>query len=370
MNVLHIISAKSWGGGTASLENLCQEISKIAPEVTNILFCIKNTALQKKVAQLNYEHVAAPAAFNLDPRFVIKLISTCKKKEIDLIHLHGPNALTIAVLADKFSDLSPMVFSKKTSFPIKKRKQTLYKYNYHKLKRIFCNSEKTYRITQEAVQDTNKLALIYDGISIDEMSTKTSYTLREKYNIAPGVKIIGNIGNHLKAKDLNTFLEVANHLINVRKFYNLHFIQIGTFKDQTPALQEKVFQLNLQDHFTFTGYVESASNFIPQFDIFLLTSKSEGGPRVVYEAMYHEIPVISTEVGAVPEIIINGEDGFYAPPGEYKKLSEYLEELIQNPDLGKEFTSRSKEKLFPRFTAHNTAKEIVQEYKKVLALKG
>lgn len=366
MNVLHILSSKNWGGGTAGLENLYQEMSRIAPDVTNILFCIKNGDVKGKLDQFDYKYIEAPAAINADPRFIYKLIKTCRKEKIDLIHLHGPNALTNAVIADKFADLPPMVFSKKTSFPIKKRKQTLYKYNYPKVKSIFCVSKKVYEVARESILEESRLALIYGGIAVDKMGSETPFLLREKYGIAPGKKIIGNIGNHIKAKDLDTFLNLADYLINTKGHNDLYFVQIGNFKEQTPELKEKISRLNLDKHFTFTGFISAASNFLPQFDVLVITSKSEGGPRVLYESIYHKTPVISTEVGAVPEIIDNGINGFYTAVGDHKALAEALEKIVQQPGLGEKFAAISWERLIPKFTTSNTAKATLKEYRRIL----
>ena len=366
MKVLHILGSKSWGGGTVSLVNLFDEMFKSAPEVTNILFCMKNSQIKDKLENFRYKYIEAPAAINLDPRFILKLIKTCKKENIDLIHLHGPNALTAAVIADKFSDLPPMVFSKKTSFPIKQRKQTLYKYNYPKIKRIICVSEKALEVTESSIENKKRLSVIHNGIFLDKMSAETPFLLREKYGIDPKKKIIGNIGNHIKAKDLDTFINIADYLINIKKKKDLHFVQIGSFQELTPQLQEKVNRLNLEEHLSFTGFIASASNFIPQFQVFLLTSKSEGGHRVVYEAIYHKVPVVSTKVGSVPEIIENGINGFFAPSGDFKVLSEYIEELLENPDLGERFTAISLKKLVPAFTTTSTAKKMLEEYRERL----
>ena len=365
MKILHVLNSKGWGGGTAGTENLFEEMSLLAPDVTNILLCVDKN-LHNKLRASHYKIITAPAAVNLDPRFILKLIQVCRSEKIDLLHLHGPNSLTSAVVADKFSNLPPFIFSKKTAFPIKGRKRTVFKYNYQKLKKIICISKKVVEVTKERIEDERRITLIYDGISLRGMNDQTPFLIRNRYNIPEKTRIIGNIGNHIKAKDLHILIDTLAYLVHVKKEKNLHFFQMGSFTEQTPLFVKKVKELGLDAYITFTGFVPQASNFIPQFNIFCLTSKSEGGPMVVYEAVYHEVPVVATDVGAVSEILEDGKSGFIAPVGDFKKLALSIHELLKNPEIGENFAPIAKQKLIPKFTAKQTAVEILEEYRQIV----
>ena len=61
---------------------------------------------------------------------------------------------------------------------------------------------------------------------------------------------------------------------------------------------EKVKEYQLTQHIIFTDFINNAAQVIPQFDIFLLTSQSEGLPQVINQAFYHKTPVISTNLEA------------------------------------------------------------------------
>lgn len=365
MNILHLSGVPSWGGGEYHIENLCQELALTNPEINNTVLCVKNSQFHHRLKETKIEFVTAPLSLKIDLRYSMKLGKICKLNHIDLIHIHDPTALQLAIISDKIYNLPPFVYSKKTSFEIKKRKMTLYKYNYPKIKKILCVSKETRRISEKAILDHDKLVTIYHGTNLKTKSNQTPFNLREKYAIKNKV-IVGNVANHINAKDLDTWINVADRIINHEKRTNFFFVQIGTFTKSTPALQNRVKELNLNDHMVFLGYLPNASNFISQFDISLMTSESEGVPQFIYESMYHKVPIVSTDVGGIPEIIQHNVNGLLARMHDFTTLSELVLKLAVDPDAKDEFVEESHRLLINNFTTSQMAQNTVEIYQGIL----
>src|SRR5210317_2651574 len=136
MNILHLSAVSNWGGGENHIENLCAELAATNPEIKNIVFCVKNGPFHERLKTTNINYITAPLGIKVDLRFSFKLGKVCRSEQIDLIHIHDTTAIQLAIIADKIYNLPPFIFSKKTSFEIKQRKKTLYKYNYPKIKKI------------------------------------------------------------------------------------------------------------------------------------------------------------------------------------------------------------------------------------------
>jgi len=124
MNILHVALTKKWGGGANQIQNLCKELTDICDCKLHLL-TIMDGELHKKISTKNIHLHLTPMAFKVDLRAVFKLIAICKKEKIDLVHIHGSTALSIAVIAQNIKKLPQFVFSKKTSFPIRKKKSNL-----------------------------------------------------------------------------------------------------------------------------------------------------------------------------------------------------------------------------------------------------
>ncbi len=366
MHILHVSGVTNWGGGEYHIENLCSELRTANPEIKNTVLCVKDSPFEMRLSKTQIQYISAPLRIKVDLRFVFKIGSICKSENIDLIHIHDPSALQLTIIADKIYNLPPFILSKKTSFPIKERKKTLFKYNYSKIKKILCVSEETQNVTKKAITDKSKVITVYHGTNLKTKSTDTPFKIREKFNIPDEKTIVGHIGNHIRAKHLETFINVVDSIINTEKRRDFIFVQIGTFSERTDALLEQVKALNLESHIIFMGYTPQASNFIPQFDISLMTSQSEGLPQFIYESMYHKAPIVSTNVGGIPELISHGINGFLASMHDAKDLSKLVIELNASEKLKKEFVSKSYDKLLEQFTTENMAKETVKIYKSVL----
>lgn len=322
MRTVQVSGIKSWGGGEQQLLYLCQEIEKKHPEVENTVFCPEGSSLIDKLIANDIKVQHPKLKIKTDPSFFLSLGRYCKINKVDVVHAHDPIAMFLVILASYFYKMPKCIYSKKTSFPIKQRRKTLYKYNHKIFDKIICVSNAVKTETIKAVTDTSKLVTIYDGIEILKTKYYPENHLRKILKLDHSIPIILNIGNHTKPKDLSTFLKTANEVLKITK--NIHFAQIGRHTVHTQPLLEEIKELELQDNVTFLGAINNASSLISQATIFLHTSKSEGLGQVILEAMLQEKPVISTNVGGIPEIISDGANGLLAATGDFEKLSNHI----------------------------------------------
>src|SRR5690606_25346018 len=206
-----------------------------------------------------------------------------KEQKPDVIHLHTSDSLTLYTISDLLYNLkTPTVFSKKgmggSSSILSK-----FKYNYRNLNTVICVSEKVKKDFSVILSKKNRLKLkvIYDGISIGRIN-EPKYNLIEKLDIKKETLILGNIANHVRAKDLPILIETMNELVNVREEKNIHLIQIGSFNDKiTSEIKDIINQYNLNNYITLAGFVDDASSFITQFDIYIMSSEREGLPLTI-----------------------------------------------------------------------------------------
>lgn len=363
--ILHLSASDNWGGGENHLLNL---VTHDIPESTDqhFILCAKNSAAHNRFFDLDCPVYSAFMLHKLSLNYVFKIIYLCKRNKIDLVHIHDTTALTLAVMAAKISNLPRFIFSKKTSYLIKKRKGTLHKYNHSNIAKILCVSEKTKENCEISIDDHSKLIKIYHGTNINRLNIRNDFSLRKELGISKNDIIVGNIANHWRSKNLDTFLETAHKIVNIEGYKNFHFVQIGQFTKYTPALLELQKNLGLEKNVHFLNEINDASGIIPQFDISLISSQSEGLPQFIYESCYFKVPVVSTNVGGIPEFIEDGVNGMLSNPYEAHCLADKLIALSQDKNLKKKFTELSYQKLIENFTSKKMAEQTLAEYKKVL----
>lgn len=366
MNILHLHLSKSWGGGGVMMINLCKQLNQTEKEFNFQFLCASGGVLESICQENNYNYKTTSVKPKIGPIPVFDLIKLLKNEDIDLIHIHGSTALSIFALTNLFYKTPPGIFHKKTNFKIKNKWFTKFKYNHPNLKKIICVSKAAQEISRPAIKDQERLITIYDGTDIDTLEVKSKINLRNQYKIDDSKILVGNIANHIKAKDLETLLKTMDYLVNVKEDKRFHLIQIGKFTQLTPQYKNMIEELDLSNHVTFTDSLPQASSLISQFDCFLFSSKNEGLPQVILETMYRKAPIVSTNAGGISEVIQDGVNGFILPIGDYKGLAESLIKLMENEELIDSFTEISHAKIDPDFTTKTMAKNIYSLYDNII----
>lgn len=368
MKILHISGAKGWGGNEQQMMYILPELEK--NEVENLVFGIEDSILESQCVKKSISFVGVKDKKLNKLRNISSLKKVINSFNPDIIHLHTSDSLTFYVIAKILFWIKPKtVFSKKGMGTSSSFLSNL-KYNFKGLSSIICVSNSVKRDLGKILNEKakSKTVVVHDCVSLDILNQKSVLDLREAYNIDSEIKLVGNIANHSNAKDLPTFINVVEEIVNNLNRKDVKFIQIGEFTKNTTELQRLVKEKSLEKVIVFTDKIENASSLVSQFDAFLMTSQREGGPTSVLEAMLLGTPVVSTQVGVVPDVIQDGENGFTAPIKDHKQLSNKLLKLIDDEDLKLKFVARSKVIIQNDFNAENIAKQTKDEYLRVMKL--
>lgn len=366
MKVLHISGAKAWGGNEQQLIYCIPELNKLGIE--NVIFGIKDTVLEQQCAINNISFIPSVDRKLVklsNFKYFKKLISSIKP---DLIHLHNSNSLTFYVLNNLFSKLNVKVVFSKKAISASSSFVSKFKYNSKAIDAIFCVSDAVKENFSEVLSDANKnkLITIPDCVPLELLDKKANVNLRHKYNIAEDKFVIGNIANHTTAKDLDTFINTADYVVNVLNRKDVVFFQVGKYSKLTDDFLNKIQEKKLQDYVIFTDTIEDASSLNLQFDVFLMTSQREGGPTSVLEAMLIGVPVVTTQVGIVSAVIKDGINGFISPVKDFTSLGDKINTLLNDKNLGGTFVEKSKKVINEGFTASVIAEKTFEAYKKII----
>jgi glycosyltransferase involved in cell wall biosynthesis len=107
--------------------------------------------------------------------------------------------------------------------------------------------------------------------------------------------------------------------------------------------------LNLAQHIKILDWVneQQRDDLLKQSDVFILPSYNEGLPMAILEAMSWGLPIITTPVGGIPELVIPHHNGLLVEPGEIKQLSQAIQSLIQNEELRLSLGKAARETVSP-----------------------
>lgn len=212
------------------------------------------------------------------------------------------------------------------------------------------------------IKPREKLITIYNGIDPYSLNLLPKEEARKELlkhipsnaETIRATKIIGTVANFYPTKGLKYFIESAEHFKNND---DVIFVLVGD-GEQKNELQDMIREKGLENKIFLTGQIADSHRLMPAFDIFVLPSVKEGFPWVVIEAMSAKIPVIATKVGAVPEIIDNGKNGFIVEPRNSASIAGKIKELLVNDHLIKEFSIEGHQTVLFKFSEEKMVKEI------------
>lgn len=213
--------------------------------------------------------------------------------------------------------------------------------------------------------EREKIIVIHNGVDYDTIPPflRTS-ELRRQFNIGQNEIVVGNLANLKTLKGQDRLIVVFADLL--KRFHNVKLIIIGEGAEKA-SLLELAKKNNIDDKVIITNMRWDRFDLLSAFDIFALSSFTEGFPNVILEAMAVRRPVIASCVGGIPEAIINGEVGFLFET-DVDFISK-LSLLVENSKLREDMGAKGQERVKKLFSMNDKVKEYEKLYENLLCSK-
>lgn len=364
IRVLHV--AEAAGGVERYLETLFK-YSK--DKVENILVCSQNYDY-KKFKTLADRVIVLKMAHDIDPSSDIKVERTLRRiiKQLkpDIVYAHSSKAGAFARIANLGLKNKVIYNPHGWAFNMQQsaKKKEMYKW-VEKILAHFCDeivcisdAEKESAL-REKICKPSKLQVIYNGIDLEEIE-KTAPMSRAKLGISEDAFVVGMVGRLSKQKAPDTFVKAAK-LIK-EKIPNAFFLMVGDgeLRDQT---EELINQYDLGSSFLITGWVDNPTAYMKIMDVGMLLSRWEGFGLVLPEYMACGVPIIATNVDAIPNIVKDGVNGMLINKDSFVGAQKVCTRLNSDTELKDRIIASAKSMVKNKFGAKRVAKESIELYK-------
>jgi glycosyltransferase involved in cell wall biosynthesis len=131
-------------------------------------------------------------------------------------------------------------------------------------------------------------------------------------------------------------------------------------------LARQAADLGIGDRVVWHGGVTNAGALMTAFDAFVLSSRTEGTPIALFEAMHARVPIVATQVGGVPDVVTS-EHAILVPSERPVAIAEALAELKRDPAAAKRRSDQARERLLQGFSAQSWVDTIEEVYRIVCA---
>lgn len=365
MRVLHISSPKTWRGGEQQLMYLVDELKKLG--VWQVVMCPFNSEVHKYCLKHHLNHVTYFKRFSANPMVAFRVSHVCKREKIDLVHVHDSHAHNFAVLSAVLTNNElPIVVSRRVDFPVQGTPMSAFKYNHQRIKKIICVSDAIRNIMDEFIEEKSKLTVVHSGVDLDKFDQPVGRKLRDEYQLDDRTVLIGNVAALAPHKDYPTFIRTAKQVID--QGVNAKFLAIGDGPSRK-EVENAIEEMGMEEHVILTGFRKDIIHILPELDLFLITSKTEGLGTSILDAQVAGVPVVATNAGGIGEIIEHERNGLLCPVGDDVALAREVIRMINEPLLRTSFSQTGKE-MAKAFSKSETARKTERIYQEVLRSSG
>ncbi len=171
--------------------------------------------------------------------------------------------------------------------------------------------------------------------------------LLEGFFPRPPRRIVGAAGRLSPEKGFDRLIDAAAMVIRAEPDTGFVIFGDGPLRS---ALAAQIAERGLQDRFVLAGFCTDLERFLPQLDLAVLSSLTEGLPVVLLEAMAAGVPAVSTAVGGTPEVIDDGLNGYLVPPGDPAALARRILDMLRDDAARRAMGERGRRRIREQFT--------------------
>jgi len=363
IKILMITVRADYGGGP---EHLYRLISKLSPALEIYTACPRDIPYWDKYADLLGEDclIEIPhRKFTIHSLF--KLLNFISNKKINIVHSHGKGAgIYGRVIAMLSSSKCVHTFHGLHIQSYNKLKMVLYK-NIEKFLSLFTGaviavSQSEYELLlKEGLVSQKKLKLIENSVNIPSLTVPESI-----FDLAK-LKII-TISRFDYAKNTSLLISIAEEIKNSGRLDRFEIIILGSGPEETQLIKE-VDQKKLNEYILFKGFISDPYKYLIESFCYLSTSRWEGMPLGVLEAMSVGLPVIATDVVGNKDSVQHEITGYLYKQYNHAEAADYLIKLADDKDLWRKFSKASRQIAESRFSIKRMAEETKKVYSEVLS---
>jgi glycosyltransferase involved in cell wall biosynthesis len=320
MLLAHINFAKGFRGGERQTQLLIEQLAQLG--LKQKLLVRKGSQLTKrcqKIENLEIIEIAKPYILHL------KHITNAT-----LLHAHETKAAQFAYFANRLTAI-PYIITRRVDNPIK---------NNFLNKKIYSNAAVVVALSRAIKDEILKVApnavveVIPSAFTDAAINEEKSALIKKRFK---GKYLIGNVGA------LDDGHKGQSHLIKVAKELekshpNIHFIFVGSGQDEE-KLKTQAQGLN---NVTFEGFVNNVNDYINSFDLFVFPSNNEGLGSILLDVMQLSVPIVASNVGGIPDIIIDNKNGLLTPPANSDALKQKILDLYADKEKSSQLASAAK----------------------------
>jgi glycosyltransferase involved in cell wall biosynthesis len=320
---VHIDTAQTWRGGQ---NQALLTVRGLLARGHRVLLAAHADGELRRRAEGLVPTVALAVRGEADFSAAWQLSRLLRQERPDVVHAHDPHGVAAAALACSMAALSPrprLVASRRVDFHV--RGNALSRLKYGQVDLFIAASG---AIRQMLVADgvpRDRVVTVHEGVDVARVLAVPPASVHELFWLPPHVRIVGNVAALVPHKGHKYFLDAAPLVLE--RVPEARFLVLGE-GELRAALEQQVHHLRLEKHVLLGGFRTDVLGLIRTFDVFVLSSVTEGLGTSLLDAMAASRPVVATRTGGIPEVVEDGVTGLLVPPRDSRALADGIVRLL------------------------------------------
>lgn len=354
--IFHTESSRGWGGQEVRMLIEARWLRELGWRV--LVACRPGGVVQARAKRAGVPAVAVSMRAAWDLSAVLRLVRLIRREGVNLVHTHSSVDAWLGGMAGRLAGI-PVVRSRHVSLPIRRRLNPVYTLLAD---RVVTSGEAIRRLVIEAGVNAAKVVAIPAGVDLDEFPGVSGDRIRSGFGLTRPV--IGSIAMFRGSKGHDLLLEAFTLLRGEFPQARLLLVGDGIRRAWVESLAH---ERGLNGWVTFTGFRDDVADLLSAMDCFVLAStRTEGVPQSLLQALAAGVPVVASAVGGVPEIIEDGTTGLLVPPGDARALAQAVRVVLTDPQAASRRTRAGRVLVAQKFSRASVTDRLATLYRELI----
>ncbi len=370
-NILHVASGSIYAGLESQLLNTVVGLSDYSDHQVQVLL-FHDKLLSHWLRQHGITVRVIPVNFLNYPAALIQIRKLLLAEKVDLVHTHGYKAnIAVHQACIGIHDLKRVRTEHGLSEPFKGLKLLKYKlYAYYDRRIAELHTDKVIAVSKEIYQHLSgflcpeRVVFLQNSIgTAEKVSESQVQNLRKKLKIGTDNKLIGTIGRFVPVKNQFLFVDLICELAKSDPAITGLIVGEGPLEQE---LRAYAGDRNISDRVVFTGFREDIPVVLRALEILVFTSRHEGLPMVLLEAMNQGTPVVAVNVGGLKEVLSDYSGELLADSHSPTELAQKCLRILNDPQLRDKIATALKNKARRDYSLEQYIGKLVELYDDIL----
>ena len=366
LRVMHLIHQLGAGGAENGIVNIANHIDCNAFESAICAF-VGGGALTKRLDLKRTALFEMEKRSGNDIRLPFNLYRLFRRWKPDIVHTHAWGTLLEGIVAARFAKVPAVIHGEHGTLQDKAQNIVIQRFLWRSVDRVLSVSAAHARQMSKTIGfPVDRIDVLANGVNTDLFGKQTP-NIKDELGLADDSFVIGTVGRLVPVKNQRLLIRTFANLTTRHNQLHLVITGDGPLKRE---LESMANALNCREHVHFLGRRSDVPRIMAGLDVFVLCSHSEGMSNTILEAMSSGLPVIATDVGGNPELVVHGRTGMLVPSDNDDALGAAIESLIVDADLKVSMGRYGRERAAREFSLQAMVRRYEKLYQRCLFSKS